>query len=92
MQENINLKEPTAEIEFDFIAEDLEYDMFTKKEEKLLAKMGVLKDLLAAGVAIPFQEGIQYNPIIVDDMYRNQLQDMLMALTKNFLGNATKTK
>jgi hypothetical protein len=92
MQEDINLQNPTAEVEFDFIPDELEYDMFTKKEEKLLAKIGVLKDLLAAGVAIPSQEGVEYNPIIVEEMYRNQLQDMIMALTKNFLGNAIKIK
>lgn len=92
MREDINLQNPTAEVEFEYIPEELEYDVFTMKEEKLLAKIGVLKDLLAAGVAIPFQEGVEYTPIIVEDVYRNQLQDMIMALTKNFLGNAIKTK
>ena len=61
-------------------------DLFSLREEKILAKIEQLKDLLAAGVAIPLQEGgVHYTPIMEDELYRQQLQDYIMSLTKKFL-------
>lgn len=61
-------------------------DLFSLKEEKILAKIDQLKDLLAAGVAIPQSNGaIHYTQIMEDSVYRQQLQDYIMGLTKKFL-------
>lgn len=90
-EEDINLDQSTETL-VEFIPDGFEYSVFTHKEEKLLAKIGILKDLLAVGIAIPTKSGVEYTAIITNELYREQLQDMLMALTKNFLGNATKTK